>query len=127
MFIAVVATTTLLTGGICMATCSKVDPLSKTIDWLSTICRAAIWAIRRLASKLRCMRSSNAAAGESAGMAIAPPWVLISCFFASMISRSGTDRDLGHLEELGELSGASLTHPLEFEQNLVPSLLCKHV
>ena len=67
MFMALVATTTFLTGGICMASWSRVEPLSKTTDWLSVIRRAAICAIRRLASKLRCMRSSKAAVGESAG------------------------------------------------------------
>ena len=119
MFIAVVATTTLLTGGICMATCSSVEPLSKTIDWLSMICRAAIWAMRRFASKLRRMRSSKAAAGESDGKAIAPPCVLISCFLASMISRSERIVTSETSKNLRQLAGACLADPLKFQHDLL--------
>ena len=83
-----VATTTLLTGGICMASCSRVEPPSNRMDWLSTIPAAAACAMRRLASKLRLIRSSNAAAAESGGNATAPPCVFISRFLAVKISRS---------------------------------------
>ena len=88
MFIAFVATTTFSTSGICMASWSRVEPLSKTTDWLSVIRPAAARAIRRLASELRCMRCSKAAVGEPVGTETAPPWVLINWFLDPRSARS---------------------------------------
>ena len=127
MFIAVVATTTLFDRGHLHGDLQQRRAAVEHHGLVVYDLAAAICAIRRLASKLRYMRSSKAAAGESTGKAIAPPCVLINCFFASRISRS----DLMVTSETPKFSARWLVRacagPLKFEHDLMSPLFRKHV
>ena len=127
MFIAVVATTTLLTGGICIATCINVDPAVEHHGLVVDDLARRHLRDTPLGVEVAIHPLCEGRRGQIGGQGNCSAMRFDQLLFCVQNFQVGPNGHLGDAEVLRQLAGTRLAGPLKLQHDLMSPLFRKHV